>query len=49
MRGKTTHGFGRSMRLGGLGLGNFDGTQSESSGKERHYHCELQEEMQPKF
>ena len=38
---------GRSVRLGGVGLGNCDGTQSESSGRERHYHRELQEELQP--
>ena len=38
---------GRSVRLGGFGLGNLDGTWSEPSGREPHYQRELQEEMQP--
>ena len=40
---------GRSVRLGGLGLGNFDGTRSERILGQRayYYHCESQKEMQP--
>ena len=38
---------GRSVRLGGIGLGNFDGTRSDSSVRERHYYRESQEELQP--
>ena len=38
---------GRRMRSGEVGVGNFDGTRSESSGRERHSRCGVQEEMQP--
>ena len=31
----------------GVGLGNTDGTRSDSSGRERHYQLESQEEKQP--
>ena len=38
---------GRRVRSGEVGLGNFDGTRPESSGRERHSHRKVQEEMQP--
>ena len=38
---------GKGGSLGEAGLGNCDGTRSESSGRERHTHREGQVEMQP--
>ena len=38
---------GRRTRSGEDGVGNFDGTRPEPSGRERHSRREVQEEMQP--
>ena len=45
-KGEEDTSVGRSVRLGGFGMGNLDGTRSETSGREHHYQRELQEEMQ---
>ena len=40
-KGEEDTSAGRSVRLGGFGMGNLDGTRSETSGREHHYQREL--------
>ena len=46
VEGEDDTRVGRRMRSGEEGVGNFDGTRPESSGRERHSRREVQEEMQ---